>query len=338
MNQKLRIGIIGAGRIGKLHANNIISRIPNAEVAAISDVVFEAAQSFAKEAGIPKYYADYKDILNDAEIDAVMICSSTDTHSSISIDAAKAGKHIFCEKPIDYDLKKIRAVMKAVGEAGVKYQVGFNRRFDRNFKKVRQTVEQGKIGQMELVRITSRDPAPPPVEYVKVSGGILLDMTIHDFDMVRYLTNSEVEEVSVMGACLVNPEIGEAGDVDTCVISMKMANGTLAVIDNSRRAAYGYDQRMEVFGSLGAVSAENETASRTVLANEEGVISEKPLYFFLERYNDAFITEVMEFVQACLNDALPPVGAKDGLKSVLVALAATESLKKGGAVIKVPEQ
>ncbi len=332
----LKFGIIGAGRIGKLHANNIMSRIKNADVVAITDVVPGVAEEFAKEAGISTYGTDYKElILNNPEIDAVMICSSTNTHSIISVEAARAGKHIFCEKPIDYDLDKIREVMKEVEKAGIKYQVGFNRRFDKNFAKIKKSVVDGLVGKQEIIKITSRDPAPPPIEYIKVSGGILLDMSIHDFDMVRYISGSEVEEVSVFGASLVDEKIGEAGDVDTCIINMKLANGALAVIDNSRRAVYGYDQRVEAFGSLGQICANNETATNTVLSTEQGVVSEKPLYFFLERYNDAFIREVEDFVAVCLQDADVPVGAVDGLRSVLVALAATESLKLGGKPVKV---
>ena len=193
MSRKLRIGVIGAGRIGKLHSNNLATRVPNAELAAISDVYEPAAKELAEKLGVPNYYNDYHKILEDPTIDAVFICSSTDTHSPISIEAAKAGKHIFCEKPIDHDLDKIKAVLEEVKKAGVKYQVGFNRRFDRNFKHVHEVVQSGGIGDVQIVKVTSRDPEAPPLSYVKVSGGIFVDMTIHDFDMVRYLSGSEVE-------------------------------------------------------------------------------------------------------------------------------------------------
>ncbi len=282
-----------------------------------------------------KAVADYREILNDPEIDAVFICSSTDTHSPISVEAAKAGKHIFCEKPIDHDLTKIEAVLKAVKEAGVKYQVGFNRRFDRNFKHVQSVVASGGVGDVQIVKVTSRDPAAPPISYVKVSGGIFVDMTIHDFDMVRYLSGSEVTEVSVFGACLVDPEIANAGDVDTCIISLKFANGALGVIDNSRQAVYGYDQRVEVFGSKGMISADNETANNTTWYTAERVTREKPLWFFLERYNDAFIQEEAEFVDACLNGKDTPVGSFDGLQPVKIAIAAKKSWELGGAPVKV---
>ncbi len=245
--KKLRIGVIGTGRIGRLHANNLVSSVKDADVVAVSDMNLPAAGEVAEALQIPACYADYHEILNDPTIDAVFICSSTDTHSVISMEAARAGKHIFCEKPIDHDLDKIREVLKTVKEAGVLYQVGFNRRFDRNFKHIHEVVADGGVGEVQIVKVTSRDPEAPPISYVKVSGGIFVDMTIHDFDMMRYLSGSEVTEVSAVGACLVNPEIAEAGDVDTCIITLRFANGALGVIDNSRQAVYGYDQRVEVF-------------------------------------------------------------------------------------------
>ena len=334
MNGKLRIGVIGAGRIGKLHSNNLANRVPNAQLVCISDVYEPAAKAQAEKLGIA-YTTDYHDILNDPTIDAVFICSSTDTHSPISIEAAKTGKHIFCEKPIDHDLDKIKAVLEEVKKAGVKYQVGFNRRFDRNFKHVHDVVKNGGIGDVQIVKVTSRDPEAPPISYVKGSGGIFVDMTIHDFDMVRYLSGSEVEEVSTFGACLVDPEIGKAGDVDTCIINLKFANGALGVIDNSRQAVYGYDQRIEVFGSKGMISAENETPNNTTYYTADGVYREKPLWFFLERYNDAFIQEETEFVKACLEDTETPVGSFDGLQPVRIAIAAKKSWELGGVPVKV---
>ena len=336
MDRKLKIGVIGAGRIGKLHSNNLANRVPNAQLVCISDVYEPAARAQAEKLGIA-YTTDYHDILNDPAIDAVFICSSTDTHSPISIEAAKAGKHIFCEKPIDHDLDKIESVLKAVREAGVKYQVGFNRRFDRNFRHVRDVVASGGVGDVQIVKVTSRDPEAPPISYVKVSGGIFVDMTIHDFDMVRYLSGSEVEEVSTFGACLVDPEIGKAGDVDTCIINLRFRNGALGVIDNSRQAVYGYDQRIEVFGSKGMISAENETPNNTTYYTADGVYREKPLYFFLERYNDAFIQEEAEFVKACLEDTETLVGSFDGLQPVRIAIAAKKSWELGGIPVKVEQ-
>lgn len=239
----IKVGIIGAGRIGRVHSESITKYVKGAEIKAISDIrVTEELEQWAKEMGIPNVYDDYQKILQDPEIDAVLVCSSTNTHASISIEAAQAGKHIFCEKPIDANVDRIKTVLAEVEKAGVKFQVGFNRRFDHNFKAIKQRVVAGDIGEPHLIRVTSRDPAAPPIDYVKVSGGMFFDMTIHDFDMIRYLSGSEVTEVYAVGGVLVDPAIGEAGDIDTAVITLKLANGAIGVIDNSRKAVYGYDQ------------------------------------------------------------------------------------------------
>lgn len=333
MKKNITVGIIGAGRIGKVHATSIANYLPNVKIKAVSDVNENAARELAEKMGIPDCYGDYKKILEDPEIDAVLICSSTDTHSPISVEAANAGKHIFCEKPIDHDLGKIKEVLAAVEKAGVKYQVGFNRRFDHNFKAVKEAVSSGKIGDIHLVKITSRDPQEPPLEYIKVSGGIFLDMTIHDFDMARYLSGSEVTEVYAIGDCLINPDIKSAGDVDTAVVTLKFENGAMGIIDNSRRAAYGYDQRAEVFGSKGAVSISNDTQSSAVLSTEQGIVSEKPLYFFLERYMQSFADEISQFVEAIEKNGETPVNANDGLRAVLIGKAAQKSLKEGRPVL-----
>lgn len=325
----LKVGIIGAGRIGKVHTESICNYVKNAEVKAIADpFLSEETAAWAKKLGVEVVTKDYHEILADPEIGAVLICSSTDTHSPISIEAIHAGKHIFCEKPIDHDVAKINEVRKALEGTGLKYQVGFNRRFDHNFEAVRNAVQAGKIGEPHIVKITSRDPEPPSAAYVAVSGGMFLDMTIHDFDMARFLVGSDVEEVYVQSAVLVDPAIGEAGDVDTAVITMKMSNGALAVIDNSRRAAYGYDQRAEVFGSKGMVAVENDSVSNAKIATADGVTGEKPLFFFLERYMQAYAKEVTAFVDAVVNDTEVPVNQDDGLKAVLIGLAATKSAKE----------
>lgn len=329
----LKVGIIGAGRIGKVHAESITKYVPNAEVKAIADpFMTEETKAWAKSMGIKDVYTDHKKILEDSEIEAVLVCSSTDTHSTMSIEAAEAGKHIFCEKPIDHNLERIYQVLDVVEKAGVKFQVGFNRRFDHNFKAVKEAVKNGKVGDPHIIKITSRDPEAPPVEYVKVSGGIFLDMTIHDFDMVRYLSGSEVEEVYAAGNVLVDPAIGEAGDVDTAIVTLKFANGALGVIDNSRRAAYGYDQRAEVFGSKGSVAVSNDKNSTAVISTADGVGTEKPLYFFLERYMQSFADEIKEFIDAIVNDIEVPVTGVDGLKPVLIGLAAKKSLEEGRPV------
>lgn len=329
----LKVGIIGAGRIGKVHAESITKYVPNAEVKAIADpFMTDETREWAKSMGISDIYTDHKDILTDNEIEAVLVCSSTDTHSQMSIEAAQAGKHVFCEKPIDHNLERIYEVIDVVEKSGVKFQVGFNRRFDHNFRAVKQAVESGKIGDPHIIKITSRDPEAPPAEYVKVSGGIFLDMTIHDFDMARYLSGSDVEEVYAIANVLVDPAIGEAGDVDTAIITLKFANGALGVIDNSRRAEYGYDQRAEVFGSKGSVAVANDRSSTAVISTVDGVTAEKPLYFFLERYMQSFADEIKEFVDAIVNDTEVPVNAVDGLKPVLIGLAAKKSLEEGRPV------
>lgn len=329
----LKIGIIGAGRIGKVHSESITYHVKDAVVAAIADPFMnDDTKAWAESLGIPSISKDYHDILNNPEIDAVLICSSTDTHADISIEAIKAGKHVFCEKPISQDLKKIKEVMEALKGSNVKYQVGFNRRFDHNFEAVRAAVADGKIGDVHIVKITSRDPDAPPLEYVRVSGGMFLDMTIHDFDMVRYLSGSDVEEIYANGTCLVNPAIKDEGDIDTAIITMKLTNGALAVIDNSRKADYGYDQRAEVFGSKGQVAVTNDAGSTAVISTNAGVTGEKPLYFFLERYMASFSKEVSLFVQACLNDTAVPVDINDGLQPVLIAKAAKRSLDEGRPV------
>ena len=325
----LNIGIIGAGRIGKVHLESISYRVKDATVKAVADPFMnDETKAFIEGFGVKEIYTDYHKILEDPAIDAVLICSSTDTHSAISVEAINAGKHVFCEKPVDHSIEKINNVKKALEGKNLKFQVGFNRRFDHNFAAVRAAVEAGKIGETHIVKITSRDPEPPNPAYIKVSGGIFLDMTIHDFDMVRFLSGSEVEEIYVNSAVLVDPAIGEQGDIDTAIITMKLANGALAVIDNSRKAAYGYDQRAEVFGSKGMVATANDTLSTAVFSGADGVIGEKPLFFFLERYMESFSAEMRDFVDSVENDKPVKVGIEAGLQSVLIGLAAKKSVEE----------
>ncbi|HCM25673.1 MAG: inositol 2-dehydrogenase [Treponema sp. GWB1_62_6] len=333
MAGKLRIGVIGAGRIGKLHAENIAYFIPQAKLEGIADVMMTPdMESWAKGLGARIVTKDVSALLADKDIDAVIICSSTDTHADMVVLAAKAGKHIFCEKPVDLTVAKVNAALAAVKAAKVKMQVGFNRRFDHNFRTVREMTLAGKVGDVQMVKITSRDPAPPPATYVAVSGGIFLDMMIHDFDMARFQAGSEVVEVHATGAVLIDPAIGKAGDVDTAIVTLKFANGALGVIDNSRKAAYGYDQRVEVFGSKGCAQAENDTPSTVKLSNDEGVSGDKPMYFFLERYKTAFIDEMKAFVSAVLEGKDVPVSGEDGLRDLLVGLAAKKSLAENRSV------
>lgn len=324
----LNVGIIGAGRIGKIHVDNL-KGFQQVHVKSVSDVVIEHLESWAVEKQIEVLTTNYYDILNDPEIDAVFICSPTNTHATLIKEAAEAGKHIFCEKPVSFSVKETEEALEAVKKAGVKLQVGFNRRFDSNFRKIRQLVQEGQIGNPHILRITSRDPEPPSVDYIRSSGGLFMDMTIHDFDMARYIMDSEVVEVYAHGAVLVDPVIGEAGDIDTAVITLKFANGALGVIENSRRAAYGYDQRLEIFGDKGAAHADNIRANTVEVSTEENVTKEKPLYFFLERYTQAYIDEVKEFAAAILENQPVICSGFDGMQAERIAKAARESLESG---------
>ncbi|MCG8350515.1 MAG: inositol 2-dehydrogenase [Chloroflexales bacterium] len=332
MTSAINVGLIGAGRIGRVHAENLICRISQANLAVVADIGSASAQKCAADFRIPSVALDPAEILADPAIDAVLICSSTDTHAPLIIAAAQAGKHIFCEKPIALNLTDIDAALAAVERAGVKLQIGVNRRFDPNFKQVRELVAGGKIGTPHIVRITSRDPAPPPLEYIKVSGGLFLDMTIHDFDMARYLIADEVEEVYAVGGVLVDPAIGAASDVDTAVVTLRYAGGAIGVIDNSRRAVYGYDQRVEVFGSAGGVIVANNAPHQAVLSDAAGVHAAKPLHFFLERYTESYIAELQAFIEAIQYDTNPPVTGRDGRISVVMGLAAWKSYRENRPV------
>ena len=328
MTQTINVGVIGAGRIGRVHAENLAYRIPGVKLVAIADVIVDAAKKLAADLGVPTALKDHQAIMQDKQIDAVVICSSTDTHAQMIEDAAAAGKHIFCEKPIALDLLKIDHALQAVDKAGIKLQVGFNRRFDPSFKRVRDLVATGELGAPHILRITSRDPAPPPITYIKVSGGIFLDMAIHDFDMARYLMGSEVEQVYAAGAVLVDPEIGKAGDVDTAVTTLYFANGALGVIDNSRKAVYGYDQRVEVFGSAGMALVANKTPDNVTRSDAAGVHSALPLYFFVERYAEAYVVEMLEFVQCIRENKTPSVTGVDGRVPVVMGYAAKKSFEE----------
>jgi myo-inositol 2-dehydrogenase / D-chiro-inositol 1-dehydrogenase len=328
MTKKLTVGIIGAGRIGKVHAASIMNFIPEAKIKYISDS-WEGAKEWVDSLNGPIFTTDANEVFADKEVDAVLICSSTDTHVKYIIEAANAKKHIFCEKPIDHDIERINAAVAAVAENGVKFQIGFNRRFDTNFRAVKKSITDGKIGDIRFISITSRDPGAPPIEYIKVSGGIFMDMTIHDFDMARFLADSEVEEVYTKAAVMVDPKIGEAGDFDSAAIVLTFKNGAICVINNCREASYGYDQRVEVFGSKGMVDIANNLHSRAVISTKDGVVGEKPLDFFMDRYTQAYVAEVTEFINAIVDDADLTTCAADGLKSVEIAKAATQSAKTG---------
>ena len=323
---KLKIGIVGAGRIGNVHAESITYHIPEAEVVMVTDVIEANAKKLAERFGIPKYSADYTDIVNDPSVDAVLVCSPTPTHADITIAALNAGKHVFCEKPVHTSIERIRDVAAAAEKSGKKLQIGFNRRFDHNHRHVAELAKSGALGNVEIIKITSRDPEPPSPEYAASSGGLYIDMMIHDFDMAMFLANSDVTEVYAMGTSLVDKRIGEAGDVDTAIVTLTFENGALGVIDNSRRAAYGYDQRVEVFGSLGMAADENDGDSTVKVSTVSGVVSDKPQFFFLERYMASFTEEMRQFSRAVTEVTEVPVGIHAGLMSVVLAKAAKKSL------------
>jgi len=331
MSDKIRIGLVGTGRIGRVHAQTLAQRIAGAELVAVTDVDTAAAQAVAAEMGVTQVAPDFDSILADDSLQAVAICSATDTHAPFIAQAANAGKHIFCEKPISADLKAIDEALAAVERAGVKLMIGFNRRFDPNHQRIKAAIEQGEIGTPHLMHIISRDPSPPPVSYIRVSGGLFVDMTIHDFDMARFLLG-DVTEVYAAGGVMVDPAIGEAGDIDTAVITLKFANGAIGTIDNSRQAVYGYDQRVEVFGSGGSVSSANWYPDAVTLSTTDNVRRGLPLNFFMERYTPSYQTEMAIFIRCLQEDTPVPVTGADGRAPVVIAMAAARSLRENRPV------
>jgi myo-inositol 2-dehydrogenase / D-chiro-inositol 1-dehydrogenase len=322
----MRIGVIGVGRIGRMHARLLARQVPGAAVAAVYDAHGTAARDVAAELGVPAA-ASVEEILA-SDLDAVAICSSADSHAELLIAAAEAGKAVFCEKPVSLDLGELDRALAAVEAARVPFQIGFNRRFDPAHESVREAVASGAIGEPHLVRISSRDPAPPPLEYVKTSGGLFLDMMIHDFDMARYLTGHEVVEVFARGAVRIEPSFAPAGDIDTALVTLVHEDGCLTAIDNSRRAAYGFDQRVEVFGSAGMAASENPLAHTGVVLTAEG--SHRPAlpYFFLDRYVPSYVREWRAFVEAVQGGAAPPVSTRDARAPLVIGLAAWRSLRE----------
>ena len=323
--RKLPIGIIGAGRIGAVHAETLAFRLPEAAPLIIADVNRPAAEKVAARCGIPRVSESAEQVIADPQIEAVLICSSTDTHSDLIVEAARAGKHIFCEKPIDHSLEKIDRALAAVKRAGVQLQIGFNRRFDPSFARVRKAVESGEIGEPYLLHIISRDPEPPPISYVKVSGGMFLDMTIHDFDMARFLMGSEVGEVFTAAGVRVDPLIGEAGDLDTAVVLLRFKNGAIGTIDNCRKAVYGYDQRVEILGSDGAIATGNCYPNQAVVSTANAIRKDLPLHFFMDRYAESYANELQAFVKAVSEGSPTPVSGIDGRIPVVMGLAARKS-------------
>ncbi|OWY17486.1 inositol 2-dehydrogenase [Thioclava sp. JM3] len=325
----LKIGLLGAGRIGQVHAVNIAGHAGSALV-AVSDVNAEAARALAAKFGAN--VASSEEIIADPEIDAVLVATSTDTHSDLIEKATAAGKAVLCEKPVDLSLERAKACLEVVSKTGQPVMIGFNRRFDPNFGALRAALQAGEIGKPELLSVTSFDPAPPPVSYIKVSGGLFRDMMIHDFDMTNFIMDSAPVSVRAVGSSIVDPAIGRAGDVDTAVVTLTYADGRIAVIKNSRRAVYGYDQRVEILGSEGLLSAANMLENTVSKSTVAGVSSAKPTYFFLERYMPAYAAEWDVFVTALAEGRPMPVTLEDGVAALAMAEAATKSAKTGKAV------
>lgn len=316
----------GAGRIGAIHAANL-AQDPAFELRYVVDVNREAAEALAK-----KYGAEVSSIdaaLTDPAVNAVIIASSTDTHADLIERSAKAGKAIFCEKPVDLSMERVKRCVSVVKDASVPVLMGFNRRFDPSFRALHDALTAGRVGKVELVQITSRDPSPPSPAYIAVSGGLFRDMTIHDLDMARWLLGEEPTEIMAIGSCLVDPAIGKAGDMDTAIVTLRTASGRIAQITNSRRAVYGYDQRIEVLGEKGMVAANNQTPTTVSISDTSGVTGDKPLHFFLERYAAAYKAEVEHFRDVVLGKAKPIVGIHDGEAALRLADAALESTKSG---------
>lgn len=324
-----KLALLGAGRIGKVHAR-AIAEDKRAKLVAVVDAMADAAQAIADSAGCK--VSTIEAVEADKDIDAVIICTPTNTHADLIERFAKAGKAIFCEKPIDLDVERARACLETVRKTGAKVMLGFNRRFDPHFQAVRKAIDDGRIGKVEMVTITSRDPGPPPAEYIKVSGGMFRDMTIHDFDMARFLLGEEIFSVMAAGAVLVDPKIGELGDFDSASLILTTKSGRQAMISNSRRASYGYDQRIEVHGSLGSVSAENQRPVSIEIANKDGY-TRPPLHdFFMTRYTAAYAAEISAFIDSLEKGTPLSPSAEDGVIALALADAALRAVKDGKAV------
>jgi myo-inositol 2-dehydrogenase / D-chiro-inositol 1-dehydrogenase len=325
----LRFGLLGAGRIGQIHGRNAAAS-PKGELVAIADPFPKAAESLAKATGAQ--VRDIDAIFSAKDIDAVLICTPTTTHADFIERAAKAGKAIFCEKPVDLDAKRVEQTLRVVEKTGVPLMVGFNRRFDANFGALKARIDEGVVGNVELVTILSRDPGAPPISYIATSGGLFRDMMIHDLDMARFLLGEEPIEVHAVGSSIIDPEIGKAGDVDTAAVLLKTASGKICQISNSRRATYGYDQRIEVHGSKGLLTAGNVHETTVKFASKSGISADPVQNFFLERYEVAYRNEMTAFIDAVLNKKAPNPSGHDGLQALILADAAQKSHDTGKAV------
>lgn len=327
MQEKINIGIIGAGRMGNVHAKNFAFHVPQAKVIAIADPNIKAAEQCAQNFNIAKATTNNDEIIEDANIHAVIICSPTITHAKIALEAANAGKHILCEKPLGTDIELIDKAIDTAKNNNLLFQVGFNRRFDPSFQHAKELISAGKIGEPHILRITSRDPEPPSYKFLETSGGIFLETTIHDFDMSRYILDDEAIEIYAIGNSFIDPKIEELVGIDTSITTLQYGGGTLCTIDNSWKTSYGYDQRLEIFGSEGCIVVSNKHLNDTMLWGDHGITSSKHLYFFVERYAESFLLEARHFIDCIINDKPPMVNAIDGKISAIMGLAAWQSLQ-----------
>ncbi|MBP0579217.1 inositol 2-dehydrogenase [Labrys sp. LIt4] len=325
----VRLAVLGAGRIGKIHGRNAASH-PQARLISVSDPHQPSAEALAAETGARVSTID--EAVAASDVDAVLICTPTTTHADLIERAVQAGKAVFCEKPVDLSSDRIRRCLAEVGKAGKPLMIGFNRRFDPNFATLKQRILDGSVGEVELVTIISRDPAPPPVSYIESSGGLFRDMMIHDLDLARFLLAEEPVEVHAVASALVDPAIGKAGDVDTAAVLLKTASGKIAQISNSRRATYGYDQRIEVHGSKGLIRAHNVPKTTVEVATGAGFLADPVQDFFLERYAEAYRLEMTAFLDAILAGKAPNPSGEDGLKAQILADAATEAAQTGNTI------
>lgn len=323
--KQVKIALIGMGRIGKIHFKNIQHQLPDAEIVAVADPYYD--KTLKERYNDVIFSENPDDVIALPQVDAILICTPTSYHAALIEKGIQNGKHIFCEKPMDLSLERTVALSEMAKKAGVKLMLGFNRRFDPDFMEAHQSVCDGKIGNVQIVKITSRDPGLPPIDYIKNSGGLFMDMAIHDFDMARYIMGKEVVEVFAKGLNVVDKVVGQAGDIDTALTTLIFEDGTYAVIDNSRKAAYGYDQRLEIFGSAGMIRVENNLLSQNILYNETGVHYALPMNFFLDRYAGSYLNEMKLFVDALSNNKEMPVGGSDALKATQIAYAAKKSME-----------
>lgn len=328
--KQVNIALLGMGRIGKIHFKNIEQHFPGAKIAAVADPVYDT--SLKEKYSNIFFSKDANEVIALPEVDAILICTPTSSHADLIEKGIQNRKHIFCEKPMDLSLERTIALSSLAEDAGIKLMLGFNRRFDPDFMQAYKSVREGTIGDIQIVKITSRDPGLPPIDYIKNSGGLFMDMAIHDFDMARYIMGKEVVEVFSKGLNIIDKKVGEAGDVDTALTTLTFEDGTYAVIDNSRKAVYGYDQRLEIFGNGGMIQVENNLHNRNILYNEKGIHHALPLDFFMNRYAKSYLNEMELFIDALTSGKQMPVGGVDGLKATQIAYAAKMSIETGHPV------